>query len=102
MGSESVRRDTENHNVVAGGRVVEMLRQYPNLYADLSAGSGLNALQRDPAFAIDFILEFQDRLLYARDYFDNRLQAFLGSLDLPAKVLGKLYSGNALKLVPDL
>jgi predicted TIM-barrel fold metal-dependent hydrolase len=86
--------------VVPGGRVVELLRQSPNLYADLSAGSGLNALQRDPAFAVDFVLEFQDRLLYARDYFDNRLQQFLSSLDLPADVSSKLYSENALKLVP--
>ncbi len=78
-----------------------MLRQYPNLYADLSAGSGLNALQRDPEFAKDFLLEFQDRLLYARDYFDNRHQEFLNSLGLPDKALVKVYAGNALKLVPE-
>jgi predicted TIM-barrel fold metal-dependent hydrolase len=86
--------------IVPGGKVVEMLRQYPNLYADLSAGSGLNALQRDPAFAVDFVLEFQDRLLYARDCFDNRLQEFLNSLDLPPEVLSKIHSENALRLVP--
>ena len=87
--------------VVPGGQVVEMLRQYPNLHADLSAGSALGALQRDPAFALDFILEFQDRLLYARDYFDNRQQEFLNSLDLSADVLAKVYAGNALRLVPE-
>ncbi|PIP15908.1 MAG: amidohydrolase, partial [bacterium (Candidatus Ratteibacteria) CG23_combo_of_CG06-09_8_20_14_all_48_7] len=32
--------------VVPGGKVVAMLRHYPNLYGDLSAGSGLNALKR--------------------------------------------------------
>jgi predicted TIM-barrel fold metal-dependent hydrolase len=85
---------------VIPGKVVEMLRQYPNLYADLSAGSGLNALQRDPAFAVDFLVEFQDRLLYARDNFDNRLQEFLSSLALPAEVLSKIHSDNALSLVP--
>ena len=87
--------------VVPGGRVIDMLRSCPNLYADLSAGSALNALQRDPSFALDFVLEFQDRLLFARDYFDNRLQAFLQSLDLPAPVAAKIYSENALRLVPD-
>jgi predicted TIM-barrel fold metal-dependent hydrolase len=46
------------------------------------------------------LLEIQDRLLYARDYFDNQHQDFLNALDLPADVLAKLYSGNALKLVP--
>jgi predicted TIM-barrel fold metal-dependent hydrolase len=87
--------------VAPGGKVVEMLRQYDNLYGDLSAGSGFNALQRDREFAKDFVLEFQDRLLYARDYFDNRHQEFLNSLGLPAEVLTKIYAGNALRLVPD-
>jgi len=87
--------------VAPGGKVVEMLRQYDNLYGDLSAGSGFNALQRDREFAKDFVLEFQDRLLYARDYFDNRHQEFLNALGLPAEVLSKIYAGNALRLVPD-
>ena len=86
--------------VVAGGKVIEMLRRCPNLYADLSAGSALNALQRDPEHAKRFCTEFQDRLLYARDCFDNRCQEFLNSLDLPREVMGRLYAGNALRLVP--
>jgi predicted TIM-barrel fold metal-dependent hydrolase len=87
--------------VVPGGKVVQMLRDYPNLCADLSAGSGLNALQRDPSFASEFVLEFQDRLLYARDGFDNRLQEFLDGLDLPKEALVKIYAANALRLVPE-
>jgi predicted TIM-barrel fold metal-dependent hydrolase len=87
--------------VLAGGKVPAMLRAYPNLCADLSAGSALTALSRDPGFAREFLLEFQDRLLFARDYFDGRMQDFLDSLDLAEEVRGKLYSGNALRLVPD-
>jgi predicted TIM-barrel fold metal-dependent hydrolase len=87
--------------VVPGGKVPKMLRQYPNLYADLSAGSALNALMRDAAFTTDFILEFQDRLLYGRDSFDNRLQEFLGGLDLPGEARSRIYAGNALTLVPE-
>ena len=87
--------------VAPGGKVVEMLRQYPNLYGDLSAGSGFNALNRDPEFARDFVLEFQDRLLYARDYFDGRHRELLNSLSLPQPVLDKVFAGNALMLVPD-
>lgn len=86
--------------VVPGGKLVLMLREYPNLYCDLSAGSGRNALSRDPEFAREFILEFQDRLLYGRDYFDNAHQELLAGMKLPRKILAKLYSGNALKLVP--
>lgn len=86
--------------VVAGGKLIEMLRKYPNLYCDISAGSGLNAFSRDPEFAKEFILEFQDRILYARDYFDNKHQEFLNDLGLPSEVLAKIYADNALKLVP--
>jgi len=88
--------------VVPGGEVPRMLRQYPNLYADLSAGSGLNALSRDPTHAREFLIEFQDRLLYGRDCFDNRLQEFLNSLDLPDEILAKIHAGNALRLVPEV
>ena len=86
--------------VVPGGILVRMMREHPNLYCDLSGGSGCNAMNRDHEFAKDFILEFQDRLLYGRDLFDNRHQEVLNKLDLSEDVLDKLYSGNALKLVP--
>lgn len=86
--------------VVPGGKLVTMLHTYPNLYCDMSAGSGVNAMQRDTRFARTFLLEFQDRILYARDYFDNVHQDFLNSMELPESVLKKIYSENALKLVP--
>lgn len=84
--------------VLLGGKAVEILRRYPNLWADLSAGSALNALSRDTDFGRDFLLEFQDQMLYGRDNFDNRLQEFLNGLGLPADVLGKIYAGNARRL----
>lgn len=87
--------------VLPGGKVTQMFRDYPNLYADLSAGSALTALSRDREHARDFLLEFQDRLLYGRDYFDNRLQDLLNSLELPDEALCKIYAENALTLVPD-
>jgi len=86
--------------VTPGGQVVRLLRAHPNLYGDLSAESGLNALSRDPGFAREFVMEFQDRLLFARDDYDNAHLEFLPTLDLPAPVLSKILSGNALKLVP--
>ena len=86
--------------VIPGGKLVEMMRTYDNLYCDLSAGSGLNALTRDPAFSKEFLLEFQDRVLFGRDNWDNQLRQFLDSLDLPEDVLKKIYAENSLKLVP--
>jgi len=49
------------------GVVPKLLRRYPNLYGDLSAGSGHNALARDPDYAVKFLGEFQDRLLFGTD-----------------------------------
>lgn len=86
--------------VVRGGKIEVALRRYPNLYCDLSAGSGHGALSRDTEYAKDFVTEFQDRLLYARDCFDNTHQELLTSLGLPDAVLAKIYSGNALRLAP--
>ena len=54
--------------VVEGGAIPRLMRQYPNLYGDISAGSGLFSLQRDPEHAWRFIDEFQDRLMLGLDY----------------------------------
>lgn len=53
--------------VAPGGAVPRLMRQYPNLYADISAGSGLNALARDPQFGYRFLDEFQNKLLFGTD-----------------------------------
>ena len=84
--------------VQPGGRLIELLRKYPNLYCDISANSGYRALSRDPEHAKRFLTEFQDRVVYARDYFDNIHQEFLNSLGLPETVLEKIYHGNADRL----
>jgi predicted TIM-barrel fold metal-dependent hydrolase len=53
--------------VVPGGAVPRLMRTYGNLWADTSAGSGYNALSRDPAFGLAFLEEFQDRLMFGTD-----------------------------------
>jgi len=85
--------------VLPGGRVPQMLRRYRNLYADLSAGSGLKALSRDRELGKAFLIEFQDKLLFGRDYFDTRLMDFLVELDLPREVFGKITFQNAQRLL---
>ena len=59
--------------IAPGGTLVRLLRQYPNLCGDISAGSGYNALTRDPAFTYEFVDEFQDRLLLGLDHTDVEL-----------------------------
>jgi predicted TIM-barrel fold metal-dependent hydrolase len=53
--------------VTPGGITDRLLSDYPNMYGDLSAGSGLNALNRDPDFTRDFLERHQDKLLYGSD-----------------------------------
>lgn len=53
--------------VVPGGAVPRLMREYPNMWADTSAGSGHNALTRDPAFGLEFLDEFQDKLMFGTD-----------------------------------
>jgi uncharacterized protein len=52
---------------VTPGRVPELMRKYPNLLGDLSAGSGFRAISRDPEFGYGFMEEFQDRLFWGTD-----------------------------------
>lgn len=91
----------KNIPVVRDGKVTKLLRKYPNLYCDISAGSGLTALSRDPEHVMDFIMEFQDRILYARDCFHNQHQEFLNAMGLPETILEKIYSGNAERLLAE-
>lgn len=96
--------------VAPGGRVVELMRKYPNLCGDLSAGSGANALMRDPEFAYGFMEEFQDRLYFGTDITGFNLDApmlKLGSFldeamlsgNISYSVYEKISRGNALKLL---
>jgi hypothetical protein len=43
------------------------LSDYPNLFGDLSANSGNNALSRDPSFTADFLQRHQDKLFFGSD-----------------------------------
>ena len=86
--------------ITPGGKLFDLFDRYPNLWADLSAGSGLTAMRRDIDHAIRFITRYQDRLLYGRDAPGNNLRDFLNTLQLSESIQQKLYSENALKLVP--
>ena len=85
--------------VLPGGRVPELLDRYPNMYADLSAGSGFGAVTRDEEFGRRFLVDFEDKLLFARDYFDSRLMDHLKKLELPAEIFDKITYRNAKRLV---
>jgi len=53
--------------VTVGGLTDRYLRDYPNMYGDLSAGSGLNSMKRDEEHARAFLHRHQDKLIYGSD-----------------------------------
>jgi predicted TIM-barrel fold metal-dependent hydrolase len=94
--------------VTSGGLTDRYLSDYPNMYGDLSAGSGLNALTRDEDFTRDFLTRHQDKLVYGSDCSDLEGS---GPKCLGAQTIGvirrlagskvierKLLYGNAKKL----
>jgi len=53
--------------IVPGGITDKWLSDYPNLFADVSANSGNNALTRSPAFTPDFLKRHKDKLFFGSD-----------------------------------
>ena len=102
-------RNTRITGKVKNGRLPELLREYSNLYCDLSGGSGANALMRDREHAARFIEEFSDRLLYGQDAFLPKLtypfefDAFLTSMresgEISEENYYKLVRGNAERIL---
>lgn len=57
--------------VTAGGLTDRYLADYANMYADMSAGSGLNALLRDEDHTRGFFDRHQNKILYGSDCDDR-------------------------------
>jgi predicted TIM-barrel fold metal-dependent hydrolase len=95
--------------VTPAGLTDRLLSEHPNMYGDLSAGSGLNFLLRDEDHARWFLAKHQDKLLYGSDCNDvlgrgpgcqgaNTLAA-LRRLVPDKTVERKLLHGNAKRLL---
>ena len=107
------------------GAVRQWLDKYPNLYVDIAAR--IAELGRQPYTARRFIIEYQDRVLFATDgprvverlgyhwrfletfdeYFPYAENAFppqgfwmIYGVNLPDEVLKKVYNANAARLIP--
>ena len=85
--------------VAPGGKLVRMLEEYERLYADISAGSGLNALTRDGEFGEHFVRDYARKLLYGTDAFDSRHLDFLRSLSPPTQVFEDITHHNAARII---
>jgi predicted TIM-barrel fold metal-dependent hydrolase len=104
-------------------RLGKLFDTYPNAYVDIAAV--LAEFGRQPYFARDFFIKYQDRILFGKDIYEpseytyyfrvmetrddyieyyRRRHAFwrLYGLYLPDEVLKKVYYKNALQLVPGM
>jgi len=88
--------------VIPGGKIDILLEKYQNLYCDISANSGYNALNRDHEYARKFLETWQDRVLFGRDYFDDIHQTLLTNLSLPEVVLEKIFYFNSLHILRNI
>ena len=65
--TEATRSQYLSPGKIKEGRVQQLMREYGNLYCDLSAGSGMHALMCDPEYTAKFFEEFSDRIYYGTD-----------------------------------
>jgi len=96
--------------VKPGGLLDRLLGDYPNLYADMSAGSGFNALSRDEEFTAAFIERHPKQFLFGSDCpcrdgmgenfkgqcYSTQLQKFLERIVSDKETLENIYHRNAM------
>ncbi len=97
--------------VKPGGLLDRLLGDYPNLYADLSAGSGFNALSRDEDFTGGFLERNRKQILFGSDCpcrdgegenfkgmcYSTQLQKFLRRMISDEDALADVFANNALR-----
>jgi len=95
--------------VTPGGITDRLLSDYPNIYGDLSAGSGLNSMLRDEDHAREFLKRHQDKLMFGSDCDDifgegekcqgaQTLQT-VRRLAPDPNVLRKIFNQNAMRVI---
>jgi len=89
--------------VLPGGAIDRLMGKYPNIYGDLSAGSGANSISRDKEFGREFMIRRQDRLMFGTDYLQPgqavpQFEVF-DSLDLPKETQAKVFRKNAERIL---
>jgi uncharacterized protein len=93
---------------LGSGACDRQLQEHPNLYADMSGRVVIDVLNRDRAYAREFLIRNQDKILWAtdegwwsfggKDKQMNQHYTFLEGLDLPDEVRRKIYRENSIKV----
>ena len=90
--------------VSPGGAIDRLMGKYPNIYGDLSAGSGANSISRDLEFGREFLIRRQDRIMFGTDFLAPKqpvpqFELFEQKLQLPKEVEQKIYRDNARRVL---
>lgn len=90
--------------VAPGGAMDALMEKYPNIYADLSAGSGAGAISRDLDFGREFLIRRQDRIMFGTDFLAPKqgvpqFELFEQKLKLPDEVQAKIFRDNARRVL---
>ncbi|MBW3600075.1 MAG: amidohydrolase family protein [Planctomycetes bacterium] len=88
---------------VPGGAIDVLMEKHPNIYGDLSAGSGANAINRDLEFGREFLIRRADRLMFGTDFLSpgQNVPQFelFAKLDLPDEVRRRIFRENARRVL---
>lgn len=88
-----------NGPLVTPGRIDYLLATYPNLHADLSAHSAVNAFLRDPVYAREFVRRHHKKLIFGTDRFVREEEpvmiGLLQDMNLPKEIETAVFTQNA-------
>ncbi len=90
--------------VTPGGAIDRLMEKYPNIYGELSAGSGANAISRDLDFGREFLVRRKDRILFGTDFLSPgqevpQFDLFERQLNLPDDARSLILQDNAKRLL---
>ncbi len=106
-GDVKTKRDLGGYpkgDVTPGGAIDRLMSRYDNIYGDMSAGSGANAISRDLKFGREFLIRRADRVMFGTDYLQPgqpapQFELMEEKIELPADVRKKIERGNAERVL---
>ena len=89
--------------IKSGGALDRLFAEYPNVYGEFSAGSGLRAMTRDPDFTHGFLQRNHAKLIFGTDFISpgQKLGQFewLATLDIPIEWRQEMAYRNAERVL---
>ncbi|HND55264.1 MAG TPA: amidohydrolase family protein [Pirellulaceae bacterium] len=90
--------------VAPGGAIDTLMGKYPNIFGDMSAGSGAGAFSRDLEYGRDLLIRRSDRFMFGTDFLAPgqavpQFELVEKQLNLPDDVAAKVFRENARRVL---